>query len=124
MHPTGREATIRFVVALVAACLLLIVCEQAHAQSSPPPSPRHYTDSYANSWAVIIGIDTYKKVPRLNYAKADAKAVAALLPSLGFPGGNIQLLLDSDATKARIEAAFYQGLKQMGPDDRLFVYFS
>jgi tetratricopeptide (TPR) repeat protein len=106
------------------ASVLLVVPAPAAGQTSPPPRPRPYADSYANSWAVIIGIDTYQKAPRLNYATADAKAVAALLPSLGFPNGNIQLLLDANATKARIEAAFYQRLNGIGPNDRLFVYFS
>jgi len=83
-----------------------------------------YSDTYADSWAVIIGIDAYQKAPRLNYAVADAQSVAALLPSLGFRPERILLLLDGAATRARIELAFYRDLKGMGPDDRLLVYFA
>lgn len=36
------------------------------------------------SWAVVIGINEYDKVPRLTYARADAESVAAVLRDLGF----------------------------------------
>src|SRR5262249_22540164 len=83
-----------------------------------------YTNGYQNSWALVIGINAYQKFPRLGYAVADAKAVAALLPGLGFPKDNVYMLLDNDATKARIETVLYRKLKAMGPNDRLLVYFA
>src|SRR5438445_296840 len=37
---------------------------------------------YASSWALVIGVNAYQHVsPRLNYAVADAQAVAAALPA-------------------------------------------
>lgn len=85
----------------------------------PPANP------YANSWALIVGINAYRKVrPRLNYAVADAQAVAAALPALGFPPGTTRVLLDGEATKARIETVLYKEFAGIGPDDRLLVYFA
>ena len=79
---------------------------------------------YPNSWALVIGINEYYRAPRLSYAVADALSVSALLPELGFPRGNIRLLLDNEATKSRIESVLYREFARMGPDDRLFVYFA
>ncbi len=106
--------------------LVLLFAGPVTAAAQPAGMPRLSTPSlYANSWALIIGINAYQKVsPRLNYAVADARAVAEALPSLGFPPQNIRLLLDADATKARIESVLYRDLVKMGPDDRLFVYFA
>ena len=79
---------------------------------------------YANSWALVIGINKYRQIPGLAYAVADAKAVADALPGLGFPAENIRLLLDRQATKARIESVLYRDFAGMGSDDRLFVFFA
>lgn len=79
---------------------------------------------YPNSWALVIGVDAYQKAPRLQYATADARSVAELLPALGFPRQNVRLLLDGQATKTRIETVLYQDFAAMGPHDRLLVFFA
>lgn len=80
---------------------------------------------YGKSWALIIGINAYQKVtPRLNYAVPDAQAVAAALLPLGFPRENIRVLLDGEATKAKIETVLYREFARIGPEDRLLVYFA
>lgn len=89
-------------------------------QASPPPA-----GVYTNSWALVIGVNNYQKVsPRLNYAVADARAVADTLPALGFPPRNIRVLLDAEATKSRIENVFYRDFARVGPNDRVFIYFA
>lgn len=75
------------------------------------------------SWALVVGINAYRHADRLNYAVADARAVAAALRGLGFQ--NVRVLLDDDATRANIERAIYIDFKEkMGRDDRLFVFFA
>jgi hypothetical protein len=75
------------------------------------------------SWALVVGINAYRHADRLNYAVADARAVAAALPGLGFQ--HVRVLLDEDATRANIERAIYVDFKEkMGRDDRLFVFFA
>ena len=91
---------------------------------SPEPSPASAGAFYPNSWALVIGINRYPKAPGLAYAVADANAVAEALPALGFPKENIRLLLDGNATKARIERVLDREFPKMGPDDRLLVFFA
>jgi Caspase domain len=75
------------------------------------------------AWALVVGIDRYERAPRLNYAVADARAVAAALPGLGF--SDVRMLLDEQATRAAIERVVYVDLKEhMGQNDRLFVFFA
>jgi hypothetical protein len=75
------------------------------------------------AWALVVGINRYQRAERLNYAVADARAVADALPGLGF--SEVRLLTDAEATKAEIERVMYEDLKEkMGPDDRLFVFFA
>lgn len=75
------------------------------------------------AWALVVGINAYRYADRLNYAASDARAIAAVLPGLGFQ--DVRLLLDEQATKADIERAIYVDFKQrMGPQDRLFVFFA
>jgi uncharacterized caspase-like protein len=92
---------------------------EAGAQPAIEPSA-----AYRNSWALVIGINDYHRVPRLNYAVADAKAIKEALPALGFPQNKTQLLLDREATKARIEWVLYNDFRHMGSEDRLLVYFA
>ena len=112
---------------LAGGLTLLFSVGSTQAQDrSPAAVPSGSTSTvYANSWALVIGINAYQKVgPRLNYAVSDAKSVADLLPELGFPRGNIRLLLDAEATRARIEHVLYREFAKIGPDDRLLVYFA
>jgi uncharacterized caspase-like protein len=91
----------------------------------PPAAAPRPADLYAGSWALVIGINAYQKVtPRLNYAVADARAVAAALPALGFPRQNIRVLLDGEATKARLETVLYRDCARLGAQDRLLVFFA
>jgi len=89
-------------------------------------SPNDLRPYYQTSWAVVIGIDQYDspRVPRLSFAVADARAIARALPGLGFPSDKITVLENSAAAKAGIERAIYGRMAQMGPDDRLFVFFA
>jgi hypothetical protein len=86
------------------------------AVSAEPPA--------GEGWALVIGINAYERYPHLNYAVADAQAVAATLPRAGFPSKNIRILLDRDASRGRIEQVLYRDLTAMKPDDRLLVYFA
>src|SRR5262249_29878576 len=103
--------------------LLLAVGSIAAEKDAAPTTDSRYSNTYDKSWAIVIGVDMYLKYPRLGYAVADARAVASVLPPLGFPKENIYVLLDSKATKAEIEATLRK-LGSMGPNDRLLVYFA
>lgn len=86
-----------------------------------------YEPSYANSHALVIGIDKYQRVSPLAYAVNDATAIAATLErQLQFPAGNIVLLTDASATRAAISSAYLRLSDKaiVGPDDRVFVFFA
>ena len=82
---------------------------------------------YADSWAIVIGIDDYAKWPKLQYAVRDAKAVReALIGKFGFAPERIVSLENAAATRAGILAAFHDKLAHAGmkKNDRLFVFFA
>ncbi len=81
---------------------------------------------YQNSWALVVGVDAYQSpsVARLNYAAADANAVAAALPSAGFPAERIELLINEGATRQKILDKLLGKAGSMQHDDRLLVFFA
>lgn len=93
------------------------VVEQTPSTELPRP--------YANSWAVVIGINEYDKWPPLQYAVSDAYAVRDKLITLGFPEENIILLLNEKATKFEIERILGDELRRkLDGEDRVFIYFA
>jgi class 3 adenylate cyclase len=81
---------------------------------------------YENSWAIVIGIDTYhsKSIRRLSYAARDAQEVAEALPGLGFERSRIDVLLNEQATSSAIRDLFSRRASQMGDRDRVLVFFA
>ncbi|MBI4641634.1 MAG: caspase family protein [Candidatus Tectomicrobia bacterium] len=79
--------------------------------------------SYRKSWAVVIGINNYRQWPKLEYAVSDARAVAKLLPSLGFD--EVITLIDGEATRQNILRVLGDELyEKTQDDDRLLIFFA
>ncbi len=107
--------------------LLCVVCGLATlvlANEGKTRSP------YANSYALLIGINEYPHLPktaRLNYAGQDVESLRTVLhTSYGFPEDHITLLTNAQATKAGIQQALARlsDKRFIGPDDRVLIYFS
>jgi uncharacterized caspase-like protein/peptidoglycan/xylan/chitin deacetylase (PgdA/CDA1 family) len=82
---------------------------------------------YANSWAILVGVDNYPKWPRLQYAVRDAEGVGqVLVQKFGFAPERVITLKNEQATRAGILAAFHDKLAHEGlqPNDRIFVFFA
>ena len=82
---------------------------------------------YADSWAVIVGINDYQhpRIPKLRYAVNDARAVERTLLAQGFRPDRIVTLVDGEATKHRIESVLGDDLRRkVGPNDRVLVFFA
>jgi peptidoglycan/xylan/chitin deacetylase (PgdA/CDA1 family)/uncharacterized caspase-like protein len=82
---------------------------------------------YANSWAIVIGIDSYPKWPRLQYAVRDAQGVReVLIGKFGFAAERVVSLSNAEATRAGILGAFHDRLAHGGvqKNDRIFVFFA
>ncbi len=80
---------------------------------------------YDNSWALIIGIDKYESVRKLNYAVKDAESIQdILLNTFEFPSDNITLLVDEKANKQSILQSFSNITKNANENDRVVIFFA
>ncbi len=84
---------------------------------------------YENKYALVVGVDKYKdkRIPALRYATNDAKAIMEVLTGkLGFPFKNVELLLDSTATRDKILRVLQQFVTNdsIPENSQLFVYFA
>lgn len=81
---------------------------------------------YPKDWGLIIGIEDYAHLPKVDFAKKDALIVRDYFKRvLGVPEENIIMLIDSDATRARMEGYLQQYIpKNVSPDTTLYVYFA
>ena len=82
-------------------------------------------DIYSDSWALIVGINKYENVRKLEYSTADAIAMRdVLVEKFGFTDEKITLLLDNDATKDNIIKEFANIALQAQKNDRVLVFFA
>lgn len=111
----------------MAVLLVPGLCSQAFAQA--PPKPRDSTITGPQTFAMIMGISTYKYVRPLTYADKDAEMFRDFLKS---PAGgkladdNIYCLLNDQATLANFYTKGFAWLKakKLQKDDRLFIYLA
>jgi hypothetical protein len=79
---------------------------------------------YANSWAVVIGINDYRS-RALRYAVPDAAAVAEALLNLGFPSSSVFSLHNAVATRQNIQDLLsVEMARKAGTEDRLLVFYA
>lgn len=90
--------------------------------------PKREVDIYGESWAVVIGIDSYQHWPKLERAANDARAVGDMLVNnLGFREENVIRLYNEEATRERIvDVLGYEMAEpdRIGENDRVFVFFA
>lgn len=81
---------------------------------------------YPKDWGLIIGIEDYNRLPDVEYARKDALIVRDyFIRILGVPEENIISLIDTDATKARIEGYLKNYIpNNVAKDATLYVYFA
>ena len=98
------------------------------AKSTAPTAEKvPVSTGYANSWAVVIGIDDYARWPKLQYAVRDAQSVReTLIDKFGFAAERVVTLKNAEATRNNILAAFHDKLAHGGVqrNDRIFVFFA
>jgi peptidoglycan/xylan/chitin deacetylase (PgdA/CDA1 family)/uncharacterized caspase-like protein len=95
--------------------------------AKPAPEQVAISTGYANSYAVVIGINDYQKWPKLQYAVQDAKAIRdTLVNRFGFAGERVFTLTNGEATRNNILALFHDKLAEakLKKDDRIFVFFA
>jgi len=76
-------------------------------------------------WALLIGIDQYQHVPKLQSAVKDAQAVReVLVQRYGFARDHVIEIINRQATRKNIEDALYQLRKKAGPQDSVLIYYA
>lgn len=94
------------------------------AELAPPESNVKPKD---HAYAVIVGVEDYRDLPKVDYAKRDAEMVRTYLTkALGYREQNIVMLLNDRVTKSDLEARFEKWLpKQVGgnKEAEVFVYY-
>jgi peptidoglycan/xylan/chitin deacetylase (PgdA/CDA1 family)/tetratricopeptide (TPR) repeat protein len=83
---------------------------------------------YRESWAAVIGIDSYHKWPKLQYAAHDANGIRDLLvQKYKFKPQNVFMLQNEDATRENILSLLGDKLadpKLVDKEDRVLVFFA
>src|SRR5262245_38914928 len=75
--------------------------------------------------ALLIGINKYKGVPKLQGSLNDIETMRQiLLTRWGFEEKNIALVTDEAATRAGMLAAIEQLVKEAGPNDMVYFHYS
>ena len=101
---------------------LSIAIEEKESDLQPSDSVQ-FSDFYGKSYAVVIGINHYEKVPALEFAVEDAKAIRKRIEETGFD--QVTMILDNEATQRRILSDLFQYLPQkIRSNDRLLFYFA
>lgn len=83
--------------------------------------------SNKNAYAIVIGIENYRqKLPKADYAVADAKSISEYLTkSLGYPEENVITLLNDRALKSDMEKYLDRWLaNNVEENGRVFIYYS
>jgi uncharacterized caspase-like protein/tetratricopeptide (TPR) repeat protein len=105
---------------------LLILTALCVALSCTPFCLAQGENSSAKTWAVVIGISKYPKLPdnkQLLYADKDAQAFATAIKKMS--GENVRLLVNQDATAEAIKEAIGNWLARSATeDDTVTIYFS
>jgi len=80
-----------------------------------------------NAYAIVIGIENYRqKLPKADFAVADAKTISAYLTkTMGYPEENVITLLNDRALKSDMEKYFDRWLiNNVEENGRVFIYYS
>ena len=85
-------------------------------------------EASSNLYILSIGLNEYKNTRyNLNYGRADAQAVADAVEQRGrgiFKEIKKRVIFDAEATRANIEAAFNEIIKQARPQDAFVFYYA
>lgn len=97
--------------------------------AAPTPSdldtPKFSAKPRPSDFALVIGIEKYKSLPKADYAARDAEAMKRYLVAMGYPERNVVLLEGEDATKSKIQAYVEEWLpKNTKPESTIFLYYS
>lgn len=104
-----------FVASLIACFVALLLAPHAGESQDSPGVKR----------ALLIGINKYKSVPRLQGSLNDIETMRQILITRwGFSDKQITMVTDEAATRNGILAALEQLVKEAGPNDTVYFHYS
>jgi len=76
--------------------------------------------------SLVVGVEEYRdtKIGSVNFAAADANAVAAALNGIGFAAGDQKVLVNAEATLSDVRYYVRSLLGSADKDDTVFLFFS
>jgi hypothetical protein len=78
-----------------------------------------------SSFAIVVGIERYSRVPQADFAERDAQAMTEHLLAMGFPRRNIIHIAGQEASYSSLKKYIESWLpKNIKPNSRVFFYFS
>jgi Caspase domain len=87
--------------------------------------PKLASKTNENNFAVVVGIETYRALPRSDYSGSDAVLMKEYLKASGFPERNIMLLTDGNAGLADIRKSLERWLpNQVNKNSTVVFYYS
>ncbi len=119
-HPDAPAA-----VALCAAAAPAEPAALAAAPKSPLETPSFHLAPRPRDFAVVVGIERYKRAPRADFAERDAAAAEAHFLAMGLPQRNVIRIAGDDATRSRLAAYLEEWLpKNVTADSTVYFYYS
>lgn len=89
------------------------------AKASPSPSLPNASIQFANRKALVIGNDSYKSIPKLSNARADARAIAEGLAQVGYA-----VTLKTDLTEKEMKSALRTFKLQVEAGDEVAIFYA
>ncbi|MDD2376480.1 MAG: caspase family protein [Clostridia bacterium] len=84
-----------------------------------------YLTKYNEKYALIIGINEYENVNNLEYACNDAQEIKnILIDKFNYKSENIELLLNTEATKNNIMNKYMDYARKTENEDSIFVFYA
>jgi hypothetical protein len=79
----------------------------------------------SKAYGLVIGVERYRDAPSPVGARGDAEDFARVLTqTLGIPASNVHVALDDRATKGDVDRELAWIMKQAGPGDRIYFFYS
>ena len=97
----------------------------ARVYHSDVDAPNYTMDPNGNRFALVVGVENYKGLPKAAFAERDAAAVRAHLAALGYPDQNVAVLTGTQAARGGVARYVESWLPARVTDQsRVFVYFA
>jgi hypothetical protein len=96
------------------------------ARDYPPLNDSPRADApRPNDYALVVGIESYRSIPKADFGEDDAKSVKTYLQALGVPPQNVVLLTGQRASRADIAKYLEEWLPAVvKKNSRVYFYYS